>query len=596
MKDRQNTHKFLGVLAMSLALLSSCGGTPTGNNSQGGGGGGGGEVVLPDFPKTPADKDSWEYLKKEDGSVEDWTIDWYVNDSSFSWNTYGSDAVSRVIKEKTGVEIHFTSPVTDDGQKLATLISGDVLPDLLSVQCWYPQCAQLASQGYLYPLDPLIDKWAPSFKPRIQEDMWKYFQQGDGYTYGVPNFAYSTKYISDSEKLQPNGGLLVREDWYKEVEAAGIDMTTPDGFIAGCEYVKAKHSGSIPFQIGPFTTDGNTSLDWLSQYFCCEFEDGSGNYVERRRTDNYADMMKFLNECYSKKLITTANLSDKADQIRTKISRGNVFASIVTPQDYQVAFQNCYSQGITYIPLVLHNYKGQAPILQDISGNGYLLTMVSKKCSRPDKVIKLLDFLYSEEGQRLVAFGIEGETYNWNADKTGIEWTPRYLSGIQNPGSADANWVASYGLYNMTLVMNLAYIEKLKPTNGMRDTDLYIDNIKRPLTPYSYNYKPIFLKHNTDDPKYFDIMTKNTKIAQKWSESLVKIMQASNYKSVLDSSLAYAKRQGLDEVVAFYSKSYQNTKSVLGVEWGWPANRPGYTEPTTGRNGDFSYWRVLIHE
>ena len=238
----------IGTFCIILSATTSCG--LSSNNNK---------ITYPDYPLTPNDKDSWEYLKNEDGSVDEWELEWYVNDSAFSWNTYGSDRVSEVIKEKTGVKIKFTAPVTDDNQKLSTLISGNKLPDIISVQCWYNQCSQLASQGYLYPLDGLIERWAPSFNDKIQEDIWTYFKEGDGFTYGVPNFAYSTKYISNDEKLQPNGALMVREDWYNEVKEQGIDMTSPSSFIEGCKYIQNKYNDSIPFQLDAFTQEGNDS-------------------------------------------------------------------------------------------------------------------------------------------------------------------------------------------------------------------------------------------------------------------------------------------------------------------------------------------------
>ena len=553
------------------------------------------EIKYPDFPLTPSDKDSWEYFKDENGNVEPWTMEWYVNDSTFAWNSYGSDRVSQILKEKTGVTIKFTVPVTDDGQKLSTMIAGNKLPDVISVQCWYNQCSQLASQGYLYPLDGLIERWAPSFKDREQTDIWSYFREGDGYTYGVPNFAYSTKYVNDSEKMEPNGCLMVREDWYIEAVNAGYPMTSAQSFIDGCKYIASKHGEAIPFQLGAFTSEGNSSIDWLSQYFCSAFEDKNGNYVDTRLTDNYQEMLGFLNSCTKEGIIKNANFSDKAEQIRTNIARGKVFVSAVTPQDYQQAFLNLYSQDIKYIPLVLRNSHGDAPILQDISGNGYLLTMVTKNAKRPDKVIKLLDFLYSEEGQRLVAFGKEGESYNWNEDHTAIEWSDRYVSGI-NGNAEDQAWINTLGLYQMTLLMNLAYINKVKPLNGRRAVDIYIDNMKRPLTPYSYNFKPTFLKHDTGDANYFTISTKFNKIKTKWAEAIVNIIRDNNWKQAYDDAITYAKRQGLDQVNEFYAVSYQNTKQLLGVEWGYPANKPGYVQPNTVRNkgadnGDFSYWR-----
>lgn len=550
------------------------------------------QPLIDQVGQTPAEKDSWEYLLGEDGKPkEEITITWFVNDPTFAWNSYGSDVVSRVIKEKTGINIRWSVPADDSGTKLASLISGDMLPDIVSVQSWYNQVHQLANQNYLYSLDTLIEYFAPSFKERQQDDIWNYFKEGDGKTYGVPNFAYSTEYISDDEKLEPNGAILVRKDWYEEAYKAGYDMTTPDSFIDGCKYIAEKHPSAIPFQLSPFNSNGSASIDWLEQYFNCEFEDENGNYVDTRTTENYKDLMKFLNECTSEGIILPENFSAKSDTVQKNIARGNVFVSAVTPQDYQIAFMTCFDKGIEYIPLVLRNYKGEAPVLQDISGNGYLLNMISRKCKRPDIVIKLFDFLYSEEGQRLVAFGIEGETYIWNEDKTKILWTDRYVSGISGNNLEDQAWVNSYGLYQMTLFMNLAYINKLKPLNGRRASDVYIDNLKRPLIPYSYNFKPTFLKHDTSADDYFTISTNAKKIDSKWVTYVIEIMRSDDYLKQYDESIKFIKRFKFDDVLEFYKESYVTTKKLLNIEFGYPTNKEGYKEPVTGPNGDFSFWR-----
>lgn len=587
------TFKRILLAFLSSTMLSSCGllsyfdSTSSSTNI---------EDIYPDLPLTPGDKDSWEYLKNEDGTVDEWDLEWYVNDSTFAWNSYGSDRVSQIIKEKTGAKIKFTVPVTDDGQKLSTLISGNKLPDIISVQCWYTQCSQLANQGYLYPLDGLIERWAPSFKEKEQEDIWNYFTEGDGYCYGVPNFAYSTKYVNDTDKMEPNGCLMVREDWYKEALSAGYDMTSATSFIEGCKYIATKHNDAIPFQLDAFTTEGNDSVDWLAQYFCAPYEDKEGNYLDIRTTERYQEMLEFLNKCHKEGIIKSENYSAKSAAIRTNISRGNCFVTAVTPQDYQMAFLNAYASGVNYVPLILKNKDSQAPILQDISGNGYLLTMITRNCKNPDKAIKLLEYLYSEEGQRLVAFGVEGESYYWNEDHTQILWSDRYVSGV-NGNAEDQAWINTLGLYNMTLLMNLAYINKYKPLNGRKSTDIYIDNMKRPLTPYSYNFKPTFLKHDTSREDYFSITTSFNKIKTKWAEALVDIIRSNNWKTDYNNAITYAKKLGLDKVITFYSESYVTTKQLLNVEYGYPQNRPDYVEPEyKGPNGDFSYWRGAVHE
>lgn len=184
--------KKIGALSLAALILTGCNSTGNNTSSNTGGNTGGGQtstsgnrndnyvdVKLPDYPATENDgQDSWTK------DTDPLTITWYVNDSSFTWSTYGSDRVSEVIKEKTGITINFISPVTDDGSMLSNMIAGNSLPDLISVQSWYQQCTQLAMQGYIYPMNDLIDKWAPSMKDRLQEDVFNWFSLGNDKTYG----------------------------------------------------------------------------------------------------------------------------------------------------------------------------------------------------------------------------------------------------------------------------------------------------------------------------------------------------------------------------------------------------------------------------
>ena len=269
---------------------------------------------------------------------------------------------------------------------------------------------------------------------------------------------------------------------------------------------------------------------------------------------------------------------------------------MVTPQDYQQGFIASYNFDIKYVPLILRNYEGDDPILQDIRGMGYLYTMVTTNAKRPDKIIKLLDFLYSEEGQRLVAFGLEGETWNWVDDKhTEIKWTDTYLNSVNNDDTG------KYGLYQMTLMMNLAYINKIKPLNGRKDVDIYIDNLKKPISPYSYDYTASFLKDDTSDKSYNEVSVNETKGVQRWSSSyLAKVLRSSNKEQArqyYDQGISYMKKNCmLEKVIEFNSQSYKRAKEALKLTYAWPKNMENYVSPKTGPNGDFSYWKGATHE
>ncbi|NLO84213.1 MAG: ABC transporter substrate-binding protein, partial [Clostridiales bacterium] len=64
-------------------------------------------------------------------------LDWYIN---FSWYSasFGNNAVSRALTDKTGVDIRFVSPEGNESVTLNTLIAGDMLPDLVTLGWWEP--------------------------------------------------------------------------------------------------------------------------------------------------------------------------------------------------------------------------------------------------------------------------------------------------------------------------------------------------------------------------------------------------------------------------------------------------------------------------
>lgn len=55
-------------------------------------------------------------------------------------------------------------------------------------------------------------------------------------------------------------------------------------------------------------------------------------------------------------------------------------------------------------------------------------------------------------------------------------------------------------------------------------------------------------------------------------------------------------RYDLDQIKEFNKKGYARAKQALGLEKAWPTHISGYVSPSTGPNGDFSYWKGAKHE
>ena len=533
---------------------------------------------------------------------EEIVIDWFVNDSSMSWPSYGYDMVSDAILEQTGVKINFRFALNDSNEELSTMISGGALPDVLTIQASAPQASQLADQGYLWPLNTLIERFAPSMKKTYyeqQKDVFQWFERKDNKTYGIPNYAYSEYYLGE-EKLEPNGCIVVREDWFKEVTNAGIDMTTKAGFIQGCQYIKGRHTDAIPVQMDRFTSEagtmGNKAILWLLEYFAAPYETREREYNYRLLDPKCQELLLFLNELYRSSLITSSNFTANFSAIGRNIAGGKVFAFFGTEQEFYPYFGSAYEDGYKYIPLILRNDAGDDPVLESIAGMGYCLTMVTRASKRPDIVIKLLDYLSSEEGQRLVQYGVEGQTWVWEDDThKKIKYTDAYVEAVEK------NNIAQFGLGYCTFLTNYLYQEAIRPegTLGRRAANIYNANMKRPLSDYTYNYTAARLLIDTASPNYMSYITKNNAIEQIWAQYLPDMIRAKSADKCLEvynSTIKAMRDAGLDEVLAVQKQGYQNALEAVDYAYKWPLYDENYVSPKTGPNGDFSYWKDVVYE
>ena len=579
----------------------------------------------PDFAETPNDKNSWEYLPENN----DMTIDWYVDVSS--WPIPAENSVLRKIKEDTGITIRFMTPVTDDGQKLATMIAGGDLPDVISVSTASSRMlAQLAQQGYVYDINTLANKWAPTLYDHLPEDVMNWWAYGNGKTYGIPNHYYSYNDIPDG-KLQPNGGMMVRKDifdaWQAHVEAdlkdangkvnyKGADgsdksvewqgyITTPQGFKEAAMWAMENYYGTgngkitTALQLNQFGSSMNSSLTWLSQFFAVPFEDRDGNYVYQFTSEGYEEVLYYLNDLYRTKvggnpLISTGNFTQNYDGVGSVIAGGKAFATLVTPQDYQMHFVTAKDSGAEYVSMYITNEAGDAPVLADIRGYGYLMNMITTKCKRPDIVIKLFDYLTSPQGQKLVCFGVEGETWNTGADGK-VEFTQSYLDAKADPNQT----VAGFGLMTVDMLINYQYYDNVQPqtNNGKTESELFRANLKRPLSVYAYDYNATHFVVDATKDNFKEYNNALTRVDTLISQQIPKILQAASAaeaKSTYDNTVKLLDSRNLKLVVEMNAEAYKKTKEKLGITVAWPMYQEGYVSPLdrTMPNGDPSYYRT----
>lgn len=584
---------------------------------------------------------SWEQINPDDEDIE---IDWWVD--ATNWDFY---QISDLIYRNTGVKINFTTALNSDGSELSTMIAGGRLPDVITITD-YSTRVQLAEEGYVYSLSKLSEYYAPSLLTRMSDELVNYYAGSDGDVYGLANNFYNDEDIQEfadtGGSILPNYAVVVREDYlnayldYKHSEDPSFDedleTTTPSGFIEMCNWVKDHYELSnanptvVLSEFLSLASNGSisTALSGLMEYFSVPKEDSQGNLVYEYATDEFQEVLLFLNQLYNDKLIISSNFGYSSSNIITNIKNGSPFAIIGAIQNYSMGFANRsaagydmgtseFSESNEYVPIVITNEAGDAPILLDLSGRGLRVSMITNNCERVDRVIKVFDYLVSEEGQRDSYYGeVEGQYFNYVVEpgetqtitvngvikehtyKYGlIEWTEaaKDLLGATN----NSGWYNA-GIKQISILQNPLYVSMTSLNKSEMDTFQFYIRYKQKAALIPYTYSRLAFKYPIDTSDfnlYNDMTDLQADLEKVWIDFLPTIIMASNPETAIalyNQALAKAKGKGYEEWLDFQNESYQAYKTSMGIEYGWAKNDPNYIQPEVKLLGFYEEYYIEI--
>ncbi len=578
MKKRGNATKILAlvmVLILALGSLAGCGSSSSGNQST--------SAEKEGTQESSVSKENSAEASTDSGTAEPVKLTWFVDVPSFSFNSegWGLDDMTKELTEKFGIEIEFVTAADDSGSQLATLISAEDVPDIITLEGLWDTTStnlikQMAESGMLYSYNDLIDQYVPEEeKAGFRADILAWYALADGKTYAYPNYAYSTDDVPEGKGLIPNRCIMVRADMLEQL--GNPDMSTPAGFLDACERAMTEIGtyDSLDVIGMQLYEEGNEAVDIVSAYFAVpwETEDGQAynSWLNGANKETYA----FLNEAYRRGLILDANYTDGRDQVKEKIASGRVFALLAAPQDFADSFRTLYENdpNAYYVPVTLRNAAGDDPVLTDISGWGYLQTCISANCKAPEQLIRMISYLVNDEGAIHMNYGWEGEQWEWNEDGT-----IHVLDEFKEASQEDPNLRKKLGLVCFDLFANNAFLiqfnEPLDLTNEI-DLETYHTNdnyLKEEMAIYSH--RPAQYKYDPQDER-----------ATKYNEESVK---SRSYMTIAQAELLtaptaeafeakYTEIQetlptiyDIDFCLEYTNDALQAGKAQLGVKYFWP--------------------------
>jgi len=355
-----------------------------------------------------------------------------------------NNPIYQYLKEKLNVTFKWDILVGDAKQKQGVMIAGGDYPDIMELRG-----NEWIDAGALIPLEDLIEQYGPRIK-NLYKDVWNKMKSEDGHIYYLVN--YGVFQGLDQTPNYDQAAFWVQKAVLKD--AGYPKIVTVDQYFDMIRNYYAKNPTingrpTIPFTI--LTHDWRIFELWNPPNFLAGYPN-EGNGIVNPTTYEYKNFFtqdiskrwfKKLNELNAEGLIDRTSFTDTYDQYQAKISAGRVLGQSV--QGWQFMYASDLAnrdrgENIrTMAPLPVVFDANIKPRYRNITIPNLLRGMgISVKAKDPVRIIRFINDLLAEDVQRTINWGIEGQHWQWNANKEPYR-TPEQRANWQNDNWQELN-------------------------------------------------------------------------------------------------------------------------------------------------------------
>ncbi|NMA85369.1 MAG: extracellular solute-binding protein [Epulopiscium sp.] len=447
--------------------------------------------------------------------------------------------------ELTNVTLKGVAPesATDSEQVFnIMMVSGD-LPDIITAE--RQNFFKYGPEGAFIPLNDLIDEHAPNFKQFLEEreDVRRYLTAPDGNIYSI-------NFIPDGAAAQ---GYFIRTDWLEKLNLP-VPKDVDELYTVLKAFREQDPNGNGKKDEIPFIdrAKGQKTIALATLWGAHTTTDRDEWYVEDGKVkfgpmeSSYQLAMENLQKWYAEGLIDPEAFTRGA-KARDILLGDNIggFAHdwFGTTAGYNDMFKDKI-EGFDFQPI--------APPA-DINGKAWEYSSrplvnptgwgISKDNKDPITTIKYLDFWWSEEGRRLMNFGIEGEHYDL------VDGKPIFKDHILNSDKPVTQALQDQGIQmQVGFHQDFFYEEQWLNPIAREGMNMYIENgyIQTPFPTLGFTPE----EQKIIDEKSVSIYTHVTETTQKWilgAEDPTKTWE--NYLKALDN-------MGMQELLEVYQAAY----------------------------------------
>ena len=322
------------------------------------------------------------------------------------------------IFKRTNIKLDYqVVPSSSYKDKKSILLGTNNFPDLVYLQDMN-DVVTYAGSGIFEPLMQYVnEETMPNFYKFWQQypEMKKFLLNGELYVFPV---------IARDESA--NGfGPVIRQDLLDK-----HNIKTPETFDELLDVLvelKEIYPDSIPWTGRKGTSQLLKTCSYMlgsgyeSNGIYYDYDVDGGSYVFGPASQNFKAVLSYLNKAYELGVLDPDFATTTAEQFESKLSSGKSFFYLDNSgfgQNYTKALRKLdgmedATMQIIPIPENSFGQKRAVSYAKDIMGRFYALNASAKN---KEEIIQFIDWMYSQEGSDISNYGVEGESFEYNAE------------------------------------------------------------------------------------------------------------------------------------------------------------------------------------
>lgn len=467
-------------------------------------------------------------------------------------------AIVKLINEATNVYIDFNAVAGGfvEEEAFNLMIAANDYTDIIGVMNYYAG-ANSGSAGHEKAIE---DEVIIDIKDDLEEyapNYWSYLtSDDDAYMTMLTPSGYMgcvAQLLKGSESM----GMIIRKDWY---DASGVPaLETIDQFEEYLTYCKDNYGAYAYLQYGGLDTDFAAAFNINAGGFNLV----DGQVVHAYDMPAFTDYLAKMNDWYKKGLFNNEFYND-TDVTTVRQDMANDLCSFVDGSAsnmgmiYDMNPDNAAMElmGIPYLKAdgVDEVHAGNKPSLIKNSDTW----AVSTACGDHIPLMKLINFLYSEEGQQLYNWGEQGVAFEYDANGE-PQWTDLVINNPDGLNFMFASYLYAAGTGSVYFP-SVYHIEKeyydAKP--GVLDAMNTFDT----QTDGAYSLPRYVTLDAEAQEEYISMATE----LETYAEGMIlKFVIGDEPLDNYDAFLEQCKSMGLDRMTELYQEAYDKAQNTLGA-------------------------------